>query len=551
MKKYQYLYLIWLSLFVSFSVLGQEGELAINEKEDVFIDLSSPQNTVKTHLSNLQPESYHPEIAAKVFNPEAHDEEERTDLAIKLKQVLDGEGIIVDTEGIPNNPDYLDSASSNQHYYKLTSSLPRIKLAKVGDKWYYSENTARIINELHKDTYPFGTAELLNILPKTSNRKYLGLYLWQIIGLAILVLIAVIVHNLFTFVLRKVITAMLLKAGYKEIAKGFVTPIASPAAWFIVVFLMSVLVRVLQLPIDFAHYTILILKALVPFFGTIIIYRLVDVLGLYMYRLAEKTKSTLDDQLVPLVSKTLKIFVVLLGVIFVLSSLDINVIPILTGLSIGGLAFALAAQDTLKNFFGSIMIFLDRPFQIGDWITAGSDIDGTVEEVGFRSTRIRTFRNSVTSVPNGQLADMTVDNHGLRVYRRFYTRLGVTYDTPPQLIEAFVEGLRKITHDHPDTRKDNYHIYLNEFAGSALEIMYYVFFRVPDWGDELKARHELMLQIIELAEDLGVRFAFPTQTLHMETFPEKESLTPVYSETPDSLKQKLAAFYDRKGIKHS
>ncbi|QCK17116.1 mechanosensitive ion channel protein [Mangrovivirga cuniculi] len=519
-----------------------------DEKDDKFLNLSTPQNTVKTHLKNLQPESYYPKVAAAVFNPDNHSKEERADLAIKLKQVLDGEGIIIDLEAIPNNPDYADSAANNQNLYKLTNSLPRIKLAKVGEKWYYSENTADIVNELHRDTYPFGTAQLLNILPKTSNKKYLGLYLWQIIGLAILILAAVIIHNLFTFLLRKVITATLLKAGYKDIAKGFVKPIASPAAWFLVVFLMSVFVRVLQLPIDFAHYTILILKALVPFFATIIVYRLVDVLGLYMHRMAEKTQSTLDDQLVPLVSKTLKIFVVLIGVIFILSSLEINVIPILTGLSIGGLAFALAAQDTLKNFFGSIMIFLDRPFQIGDWITAGSDIDGTIEEVGFRSTRIRTFRNSVTSVPNGKLADMTVDNHGLRVYRRFYTKLAITYDTPPDVIEAFVDGLRKLTTDHPDTRKDNYHIYLNEFGGSALEIMYYVFFRVPDWGGELKARHELMIRIIELSEELGVRFAFPTQTLHMETFPEKESLTPEYTETPEQLKEKLAAFYSKKGL---
>ncbi|MCX2743622.1 mechanosensitive ion channel family protein [Mangrovivirga sp. M17] len=542
--KSQYItrFLFYFLLAMPLLSFGQEEK----KKDTVTVDLSTPRKTVKTHLKYLQDDNYHPNASARSFNPK-YPLKERKNFARELKEIWDGQGIRIYTAQISNNPNYTDSASS-EHMYILDQGVEGISLEKVGDRWYYSDETVRHIDELHKETYPFGTHKLLNILPNTTNKKYLGLYLWQIIGLAILILVAVIIHNLFTFLLRKVITVILLKAGYKDIAKGFVKPIASPAAWFIVVFLMSVFIRVLQLPIEFAHYTIIILKSLVPLFATIIVYRLVDIVSLYMHRMAEKTQSTLDDQLVPLVSKTLKIFVVLIGVIFILSSLDINVIPILTGLSIGGLAFALAAQDTLKNFFGSIMIFLDRPFQIGDWITAGSDIDGTIEEVGFRSTRIRTFRNSVTSVPNGKLADMTVDNHGLRVYRRFYTRLAITYDTPPDVIEAFVEGLRKLTEDHPDTRKDNYHIYLNEFGGSALEIMYYVFFRVPDWGGELKARHELMLQIIELSEDLGVRFAFPTQTLHMETFPEKESLTPEYTDSPDQLKEKLAAFYSKKGL---
>ncbi|CAN0285517.1 unnamed protein product, partial [Chrysoparadoxa australica] len=198
---------------------------------------------------------------------------------------------------------------------------------------------------------------------------------------------------------------------------------------------------------------------------------LVNILALYLKHLAEKTKSTLDDQLVPLVRKTLKTFVVVIGSLFVLDNLNIDILPLVTGLSIGGIAFALAAQDTIKNFFGSLMIFIANPFQIGDWITAG-DIDGTVEEVGFRSSRIRTFRNSLMYVPNSKLADSTVDNHGLRQYRRFYTQIALTYDTPPELIQTFIEGLRKIVENHPDTRKDYFHVYLNYMAAFSLNVMF-------------------------------------------------------------------------------
>jgi MscS family membrane protein len=188
------------------------------------------------------------------------------------------------------------------------------------------------------------------------------------------------------------------------------------------------------------------------------------------------------------------------------------------------------------------MIFLDRPFQVGDWISSDG-IDGTVEEVGFRSTLVRTFRNSLTSIPNGRLADHTIDNHGLRVYRRFNTHIAITYDTPPAVITTFVEGLKKIVTDHPDTRKDYFEIHLHEMGSSSLNILFYIFFQVPTWTDELICRHQVLLQVLRLAEALGVRFAFPTQTLHMETFPGQNSLTPESLEDMETLRKKLDDFF--------
>jgi MscS family membrane protein len=234
--------------------------------------------------------------------------------------------------------------------------------------------------------------------------------------------------------------------------------------------------------------------------------------------------------------------VVIVGALFVLINLNISIIPFITGISIGGLALALAAQDTIKNFFGSLMIFVDKPFQIGNWITSG-DIDGEVEEVGLRSTRVRTFRNSLIYVPNGKLADSTIDNHGLRVYRRYYTRLSITYDTPPRLIEVFVDGLNKIVKSHPHTRKDKYHIFINDFGASSLDIMFYIFFKASNWALELQYRHEIILEILKLAEEMNVRFAFPTRTLHMETFPDKSSLTPRYIDSKDDMQKQVDDFF--------
>lgn len=297
-------------------------------------------------------------------------------------------------------------------------------------------------------------------------------------------------------------------------------------------------------------YVIGAIKILVPFFGMMVFYKLVDVLIAYLKKMAERTASTLDDQLVPLLSKALKVFVVAVGLLFILDNFNFNITALITGLGIGGFALALAAQDMLKNFFGSIMIFMDRPFQVGDWVV-GDGIDGDIEEVGFRATRIRTFHNSLTYVPNGILADMTIDNMGMRKYRRYKTYLAVTYDTPPDVLESYVNGLRQIVENHPSTRKDYYNIYVNTFNTSSIDILFYVFFKVPSWPEELKARHEINLLAIKLADQLGVRFAFPTQTIHVEEMPGQLSNTPTFNEPKSEMDRRVDSFITKEFKKDS
>jgi MscS family membrane protein len=245
----------------------------------------------------------------------------------------------------------------------------------------------------------------------------------------------------------------------------------------------------------------------------------------YFEQLAEHTENKFDDILIPMVSKTIKVLIFCLAVLYVAQSLSIDVTNILAGLGIGGLAFALAAKDSLSNFFGSLMIVLDRPFQIGDWVLVNKNLEGTVVKVGFRSTRIRTFYDSVISIPNSQLSAQEIDNFGHRRYRRMKTYLGVQYDTEPEKIEAFCEGIRNIIAKHPHTRKDYFHVYFNRFSASSLDILVYVFFDVPEWSSELNEKHRLLIDILRLAKELGVSFAFPSNTLYFNR-PKKEEVKP-------------------------
>jgi MscS family membrane protein len=252
----------------------------------------------------------------------------------------------------------------------------------------------------------------------------------------------------------------------------------------------------------------------------LIILRVIDVLYSYFYEASLKTASKMDEQLLPVVRRGVQVVLISFWLIYLLSLMQVDVTALLAGISIGGVAIALAAQDTIKNLFGSFTIFMDKPFQIGDWIQFGS-VEGTVEEVGFRSTRVRSFENSLMSVPNAKLLDTSVNNYGLRRYRRFKTTISITYDTPPDNIERFTTGLRDIVALHPKTRKDGVEIHLNNMSASSLDILFYMFFDVATWTEELTARQEILLAILRLAAHLGISFAFPS----ISVYQEKESTT--------------------------
>ena len=490
-------------------------------QSDSTVNISTPYHSIVNHLKYLQEENFRPEWSARSLNGKSAPGENLEELAVKLKQVLDGQGIYVNPEELSTDSNYTDSLSESQRFYISRKLLPEVYLTKSGGKWQYSSYTVGKIRELHKNTYPFGADKLLDLLPdKSQSSQVFGIYIWQYIGLFLLIILTFVMHKLFSFSIEKLLILVLKKTGYERLADQYLLPVVRPVSVILIFPILITVIPVLQLPIKVGSFLILGLRVVWPIFGVIFFYRLVDLISAYLAKLASKTDSTLDDQLVPLLRKAAKTFVVAIGLLVILDNLEVNITGIIAGLSIGGLAFALAAQDTIKNFFGSLMVFFDRPFQVGDWITSGS-VDGTVEEVGFRATRIRTFRNSVMYIPNGVITNQMIDNHGLRVYRRFFTTLTLTYDTTPELLQAFVEGLKEIVRNHSMTRKDYYEVHVNELGATSIEVMFYIFFQVPTWSDELKGRHEVILLIMKLAKELGVEFAFPTQTLHVNNLPSE------------------------------
>ena len=239
-----------------------------------------------------------------------------------------------------------------------------------------------------------------------------------------------------------------------------------------------------------------------------------DILSFFLEEKAKHTKGKFDDLLANVIGKALKITVYTIGFIVGADLFGLPLNSLIAGLGIGGIAVAMAAKDTIANIFGFVTIVTDRPFNIGDWVKVDSK-EGTIEKLGFRSTHIRTFYNSVISIPNSVFLNSSVDNMGLRQYRRFSTQLSLTYDTPAEDIESFCEGVRQLIRKHPTTRKDYFFVHLNNLSESSLDILLYCFFKVESWDEELAARHRLLVDILRLAKTLSVEFAFPTQTLFM------------------------------------
>jgi len=506
------------------------------------VTLETPYNAVYVHLYYLQSDSYEPGKAAQALNG-SQDSLKKVKLANKLKQVFDGKGLYIRLNWIPQKADYIDSTTMQAVFTPFPNELPEVYLEKEGGRWYYSEETVNSIEELHEEVYPFGADLLLNLVPVFGQREVLGLKAWQFIGLLIILLGAIGLHFVLSRVLRPVVRRL---SRYSKIYPSLVPAklvwaIARLLSVLVVLWLIKLFLPPLQLPIEASNFAAMVIRltSIVLLAGVLL--RVLDIILLYVGQATQRTESKMDDQLLPVIERGVQFLIIAGAIIQALRFFQVDITTLIAGISIGGLAIALAAQDTIKNLFGSVTIFMDKPFQIGDWINFAG-VDGTVEEVGFRSTRVRTFANSLVYVPNGKLADMVVDNFGLRRYRRFYTTIAVTYDTPPELIEHFVEGLKEIIAAHPDTRKDFYSVRLSALGAHSLDIVFYSFFDVPDWSSEVKARHEVILEILKLAKALGVRFAFPTQTMHVEEFPGTTPTTPHYPTSTQEISERMEAY---------
>ncbi|UKT63429.1 mechanosensitive ion channel family protein [Pedobacter mucosus] len=243
-----------------------------------------------------------------------------------------------------------------------------------------------------------------------------------------------------------------------------------------------------------------------------IILRIIDFISHVLMYKASLTESKSDDQLVPFLKELFKTVVVFIGFFTLLGFVfEVNVLTLITGLGIGGIAIALAAKESLENLLGSFTIFLDKPFVVGDLVKVDG-VEGTVEKVGFRSTLIRTTEKTMATIPNKGMIDGVLENLSLRNFRRVKFSFGITYETDAQTIRKIVEEIQKYIRSHQDTSDDG-NAYFEGFGDSSLNIEVIYFVSITAYNDYLSTKQEINFKIMEIVMDNKSDFAYPTQRL--------------------------------------
>ncbi len=499
---------------------------------------ATPQASALTLFTWLQAEDYEPSKAGACMGVEDVGEAER--LAIQLKAVMDGKGLFVQMEELPNTADYTDDEGLENEPVVLHEGLPQVSLEKRGEDWVFSGRTVAAVPGLYEDTFSAVSVWFQDRLPTAFLYPLVGgLQIWQPLYLLLLLALGTILGALVQWFLRVRLASVLNRLGI-PLDTAVVRRLRKPLMYLGAALVLWVGVPDMHLGVRSSASLLLVAKVVTSFWLVVIGVRFIDVLSGVARHRAAATEGRMDDQIVPILERAAKMVVAAVGLVFVLQNMGIDVGSLVAGLGIGGLAFALAAKDALANIFGSLTIFTDRPFQVGDAVEMGS-VSGVVEEVGLRSTRIRTFHNSLLTIPNAEVAMSHIDNLGNRPYRRTRTTIGVCYGTPPEVLQAFVEGIRAILAANPVTKKDGYEVNFYAFGASSLDILMNFHLEVADWHGEMTERSRIYLEILRLAEEVGVEFAFPSTSVYLESSPE-HPVTSEFETDVEALKAKVESF---------
>jgi MscS family membrane protein len=336
-------------------------------------------------------------------------------------------------------------------------------------------------------------------------------------GLALLaVLVALLGKKLIAFLLTKLL-APLTRRTATDLDDLLLACIRKPLELLVLILGLFVAVQILKLPVeptDVRGGAYAVLKALITVAGGWALFNMAGVFGKYLEDLSASTENDLDDHLVPFVRKSLRVFIVILAAIMVIQNLGYSTSGLLASLGIGGMALAFASKDALANIFGSLMIIFDRPFKLGDHVLAGT-MEGVVEEVGFRSTKIRTPARTLISVPNSIIANMPLDNVSRMPRRRIKLTIGLTYTTTPAQMRAAVARIRTLLTTHAEIDPDSVQVNFTDFGASSLDIAVTCFSVTTVLGEHLNVREDVCLQIMDLLEELGLKFAFPSRTVYL------------------------------------
>jgi MscS family membrane protein len=358
-----------------------------------------------------------------------------------------------------------------------------------------------------------------------TDQVFLGNTIGNYLLFATIIFVGLLLQRFLSRILARLIYSLIRRYSTGVGVDQFLPLLVKPVGFFIFLFTLFAAFNQLEYPAEWnltAPPEFGIRMIIEKLYGTAyvisiawIFLRMTDFLSIILLHKAQNTPSKSDDQLVPFIRDAIKLVLIIMAFFFILGSVfSMNITSLITGLGIGGLAIALAAKETLENLLGSFTIFLDKPFVVGDLVQVGP-IVGHVENVGFRSTRIRTLEKSYVTVPNKKMIDAELDNLTLRTFRRARFDIGLVYSTTVEQLQSIIADIQTLLDNHPHTNQEG-RVRFMEFGESSLDIMVQYFVDTMDWDVFIQVKEEINFEIMKIVEHHGSSFAFPTQSVYLE-----------------------------------
>jgi MscS family membrane protein len=371
-----------------------------------------------------------------------------------------------------------------------------------------ADGETNILDALSKDYLTFG----LDRFPVMTETTVFGNPLWKYAASLIYIFLAFYISKMLDY-----LVGVFLKQWAKKTSTQFddllLELVHGPVKIVSFVIFLHIGLSVFDWPDIIEKFLSKGLLIVVAVSLTYMVMKLVDLfMGYWRERAKHEEDKAFDDQLYPIIRKSLKVFIVVVSVLVTSSNLGVNITAAIASLSIGGLAIGLAAQDTLANLFGAVAVFLDKPFRIGDRIQLDA-VDGTVETIGLRSTRVRNLDGFLVTIPNKTMGNATITNVTRRPTIKTTMFIGVTYDTPHAKLQRAVDILKEVYSKHERTQ--DLLVSFNRFGASSLDIQVVHWWNNTDHREYLTGMHVMNLEVKRRFDEAQIEFAFPTQTVYL------------------------------------
>ncbi|TVR32661.1 MAG: hypothetical protein EA390_04875 [Balneolaceae bacterium] len=354
----------------------------------------------------------------------------------------------------------------------------------------------------------------MELLTDPAEFVFAGNELWRIIVLVTVIALSFFFGKILKYILQRLEPKM--ENSGRKMAAASIHASSMSVTFLFFAFGLNIAMSFLVIPEGFQSLLNTVLELLIILAIGHFVYRQVDVIDSWLKRFASEESVNIDDMLIPIVGKSIRVAVVILVILQAAQALsDQPITSILAGIGIGGLALGLAAQDTIRNFFGSLMIFADKPFNVGELINLEGNL-GSIVEVGVRTTKVKTLDGHMLTIPNGNLANMTIHNIGKREYIRRVFDITITYDTPPEKVNRAIEILKEILDNHEGMNPNlPPRVYFDNMNADSLNIKCFYWFHPPDFWKYMDFTQHVNSEVFRRFNEEGIDFAFPTQTIHL------------------------------------